>query len=125
MLRIVKLAGILTIGIAALAGQAQATDAKNGANVFARCAICHSNTKGAPAKIGPNLFGIIGRKAGSMPDFSYSAAMKGSGIIWTTDKLVAYAEHPAVVVPGNRMAFAGITSPADAQDLVAYLATLK
>jgi cytochrome c len=108
-----------------LASQAEAADAKNGATVFQRCAICHANTKGAPAKIGPDLFGIVGRKAGTMPNFSYSAAMKGSGITWTPEKLTAYVQHPQAVVPGNRMAFAGVTRPADAADLVAYLGTLK
>jgi len=108
-----------------LASQAQAADAKNGATVFQRCAICHSNTKGAGAKIGPNLFGVVGRKAGTMADFPYSAAMKKAGFVWTPEKLIAYVEHPQAVVPGNRMAFAGITRPADAQDLEAYLATLK
>jgi len=115
----------LTIGIAALAGQALAADAKNGAAVFARCAICHSNTKGAPAKISPNLFGVVGRKAGTQPDFSYSAALKNSGIVWTPANLDKWTAAPAQMVSGNRMAFAGISSATDRADLVAYLATLK
>ena len=124
MLRILK--SMVVIGVAGLlASHAQAADAKNGATVFQRCAICHSDTKGAPAKIGPNLFGVVGRKAGTQANFSYSDAMKASGITWTPDKLTAYVEHPQAVVPGNRMAFAGITRPADAADLVAYLDTLK
>ena len=118
-----------SIGIAAMAGlfasQALAADAKTGAVVFERCVICHSNTKGAPAKIGPNLFGVVGRKAGAMPEFAYSASMKSAGFVWTTDKLTAYAQHPQAVVPGNRMAFGGISSGKDAADLAAYLATLK
>jgi cytochrome c len=118
-----------SIVIAAMAGlfasQALAADAKNGAVVFERCVICHSNTKGAPAKIGPNLFGVVGRKAGSTPEFAYSAAMKSAGFVWTTEKLTAYAQHPQAVVPGNRMAFGGISSGKDAADLAAYLATLK
>ncbi|HWA31203.1 MAG TPA: cytochrome c family protein [Rhizomicrobium sp.] len=124
MVRILKSMGIAGAALM-LISQAQAADAKHGASVFARCAICHSDTKGAPAKIGPNLFDVVGRKAGSEANFSYSAAMKGSGITWTPDKLTAYVEHPQQVVPGNRMAFAGITSTTDAQDLVAYLETLK
>ena len=124
MLRIVKSMAVVAVA-GMLASQAQAADAKNGATVFQRCAICHSNTKGAGAKIGPNLFGVVGRKAGTMADFPYSAAMKKAGFVWTPEKLIAYVEHPQAVVPGNRMAFAGITRPADAQDLEAYLATLK
>jgi cytochrome c len=108
-----------------LAQQAQAADAKHGATVFQRCAICHSNTKGAGAKIGPDLFAVVGRKAGTQPNFSYSAAMKKAGFVWTPQKLLAYVQHPQMVVPGNRMAFGGISRAADAQDLVAYLGTLK
>ncbi|HEY5338356.1 MAG TPA: cytochrome c family protein [Rhizomicrobium sp.] len=124
MVRIWKSMGVVAAALM-LASQAQGADAKNGATIFNRCAICHSNTKGAAAKIGPNLFGVVGRKAGSMPDFAYSAAMKSAGFAWTADKLTAYIQHPQVVVPGNRMAFAGVTRPSDDADLVAYLATLK
>jgi cytochrome c len=124
MVHIVKSMAVLVVA-ALLGSQAEAADAKNGATVFQRCAICHSNTKGAAAKIGPNLFGVVGRKAGTQPDFSYSAAMKAAGFVWTSEKLTAYVQHPQVVVPDNRMAFAGITRPADAADLVAYLGTLK
>lgn len=108
-----------------MATQAIAADVKNGEQVFARCAICHSNTKGAPARIGPNLFGITGRKAGSQPDFSYSAALKNSGIVWTPANLDKWTAGPAAMVPGNRMSFAGISSAKDRADLVAYLGTLK
>lgn len=124
MLRIVKSMAVIAVA-GLLASQAQADDAKHGAEVFQRCAICHSDTKGAPAKIGPNLFGVVGRKAGTQPNFSYSAAMKSAGFEWTPDKLAAYVEHPQQVVPGNRMAFAGITSKTDAEELVEYLETLK
>jgi cytochrome c len=124
MLRFVKSMAVVAMA-GLLASQAQAADAKKGAAVFQRCAICHSNTKGAGAKIGPNLFGVVGRKAGTMPDFPYSAAMKGAGFVWTPEKLQAYIQHPQQVVPGNRMAFAGVSSKADDADLVAYLGTLK
>ena len=124
MLRFVKSMAVVAMA-GLLASQAQAADAKKGADVFKRCAICHSNTKGAGAKIGPNLFGVVGRKAGTMPDFPYSAAMKGAGFVWTPEKLQAYIQHPQQVVPGNRMAFAGVSSKADDADLVAYLGTLK
>src|ERR1051326_4132738 len=119
------IAGVCCICAVAISASAWAADAKNGATVFNRCIICHSNSKGAPAKIGPNLFGVVGRKAGSAPGFNYSAAMKGSGIVWTDDKLKAYLAHPAQVVPGTRMTFAGISNPRDIDDVVAYLGTLK
>jgi cytochrome c len=110
----------------ALASPAHAGgDPVKGKGYFARCAICHSNTKGAPNRIGPNLFGIVGRKAGSVPNFFYSGAMKKSGITWTEEKLEAYIAKPQAVVPGNRMAFAGVTSHQQVEDLAAYLETLK
>ena len=124
MVRVLKSMGIAAMAVM-LASQAGAADAKHGAQVFQRCAICHSNAKGAPARIGPNLFGVVGRKAGTFPEFSYSSAMKSAGWVWTADKIAAYAQHPQVVVPGNRMAFGGLSSPKDAADVAAYLATLK
>ncbi len=108
----------------ASAGHAAGNPA-NGAAVFDRCAICHSNTKAGGNKLGPDLFGIVGRKAGTYPGYSYSAAMKGSGITWTPDKLDAYLAVPQQVVPGNKMPFAGVSNAAQRADLVAYLGTLK
>ncbi len=104
---------------------AQAGDAAAGKIVFQRCAICHRVEKDGGNGLGPNLFGVVGRKAGTVAGFSYSAAMKASGITWSADKLNAYIEHPAAVVPGNRMAFAGVTDSGQRTDLIAYLATLK
>jgi cytochrome c len=112
--------------LVALAGSAHAAgDAAKGKTVFQRCAICHRVDKDGGNGLGPNLFGIVGRKAGSVAGFNYSAAMKNSGITWSADKLEAYIEHPAAVVPGNRMAFAGIGDAGQRADVVAYLATLK
>ncbi|HEY1632509.1 MAG TPA: cytochrome c family protein [Rhizomicrobium sp.] len=110
---------VLTSGVQA------AGDAKAGQQVFARCAICHSNAKGQPARIGPNLWAVSGRKAATQADFSYSAALKNSGIAWTDANLDKWSAGPAAMVPGNRMAFAGISSAKDRADLVAYLDTLK
>jgi cytochrome c len=115
------LAVSLALPIAAQAGG----NAAKGKSYFARCAICHSNAKGAPNRIGPNLFGIVGRKAAALPNFFYSGAMKRSNITWTPDKLRAYIAKPQKVLPGNRMAFAGISSSQQVDDLVAYLQTLK
>jgi cytochrome c len=125
MLHIRMFAVAALMAASALSGQAQGADAKAGQQVFARCAICHSNAKGAPARIGPNLWAVSGRKAGTQPDFSYSAALKASGIVWTDANLDKWSAGPAAMVPGNRMAFAGISSAKDRADLVAYLDTLK
>ncbi len=115
------LAVSLMLPLAAQAGG----NAVQGKTYFNRCAICHSNAKGAPNRIGPNLFGIVGRKAASMQGFFYSGSMKRSNITWTPEKLKAYIAKPQMVVPGNRMAFAGISNAGQVDDLVAYLATLK
>ena len=107
------------------AGAHSAGDATRGAALFNRCALCHNNAKGAPNKIGPNLFGVVGRRAGTYPGFSYSSAMKTAGFAWTPTKLDAYLAGPQKVVPGNAMPFGGIADATQRADLVAYLATLK
>jgi cytochrome c len=116
---------LAALGFFVTASSAQAGDTAKGKIVFQRCAICHMVTKGGGNGLGPNLFGVVGRKAGTVAGFSYSAAMKNSGIVWSADKLRAYVAHPAQLVPGNRMAFAGITDPGQQGDVVAYLSTLK
>jgi cytochrome c len=118
---------MVAIGIAMLtAPMAHAAgSAATGAVVFNRCAICHDNHKNGAIKLGPNLFGVVGRKAGTSPGFSYSAAMKSAGFAWTNEKLDAYITSPQTVVPGNKMAFAGISNAGQRADLIAYLDTLK
>jgi cytochrome c len=123
-MNVFRTALVLAVATAAANG-AQAADAAKGKIVFQRCAICHRVDKGGGNGLGPNLFGIVGRKAGTEAGFSYSAAMKSSGITWNAEKLNAYVEHPAAVVPANKMAFAGVTDAGQRADLVAYLATLK
>jgi cytochrome c len=102
-----------------------AGNAASGQDLFSRCVACHTVVKGGPDGIGPDLFAIVGRKAATRPDFSYSPALKNSGIVWTPDKLDAWIASPAKLVPGNRMAFGGISDAKQRTDLVAYLATLK
>jgi len=116
---------VITLAIALFATTANAGDAANGKIVFGRCAICHTVQKGGPNGLGPNLFGVAGRKAASLPNFAFSAALKKSGITWTPDKLKAWVSAPARLVPGTKMAFAGIANPKQVDDVVAYLATLK
>jgi len=118
----------LLIAAAALVLAAQgaaAADANNGKALFARCAACHVVAKGGGNGLGPNLFGVVGRKAASLPSFSYSGALKSSGITWSNDKLTQWITNPARLVPGTRMAFGGISNPAQVADVVAYLDTLK
>jgi cytochrome c len=90
-----------------------------------RCAVCHKIASDGGNGIGPNLFGVVSRRAGSVAGFNYSPAMKAAGFVWTDEKLKAYVTSPQAVVPGDRMAFAGISNPSQAEDLVAYLDTLR
>ncbi|WP_121050524.1 c-type cytochrome [Sphingosinicella microcystinivorans] len=99
-------------------------DAAAGAAVFKRCAICHSVDPGKKTAMGPNLSGVVGRKAGT-GEFNYSPAMKDSGIVWTSEKLDAFLLKPAATVKGTRMAFAGLPQPNDRANVIAYLATRK
>lgn len=100
---------------------ATAADIATGQRIFAKCRICHSVAAGAPSTVGPNLHGLFGRKAGSMPGFAYSAAMKTPGIIWDDANLAKFLHDPKTFIPGNRMAFPGIENDADLADLIAYL----
>ena len=102
-----------------------AGNAANGAVVFQRCALCHSAEKGGGNGVGPNLFGVAGRKAASFPNFPYSPALRSSGIAWTDAKLKTWISGPARLVPGTRMTFAGLSDPKQADDVIAYLHTKK
>lgn len=102
-----------------------AGDAKAGAEVFKRCAVCHTAQKGGGDGLGPNLFGVVGRKSASRPGFAYSPALKKSGLTWTPDNLAKWVAGPQRLVVGNKMMFPGLTSKKQQADVVAYLATLK
>jgi cytochrome c len=99
--------------------------ARGGMTFTARCAQCHSPMRGGPNRVGPNLFGIVGRKAATHPGYSYSPAMRKSGIVWTEAALRTYLRNPPRTVPGGKMAFAGLADPAAMDDLIAYLSSLK
>jgi cytochrome c len=104
---------------------AEAADANNGKIVFGRCAVCHTVDKGGSNGLGPNLFGVVGRKAAALPNYMYSGPMKNSGLTWSPDKLKAWIAGPSRLVPGTKMAFGGISNAHQVDDVVAYLATLK
>ena len=100
---------------------ARAADVEKGKAVFEQCAACHS-LDGAGDYDGPSLKGIIGRKAGSLDEYRYSAAMKRSEVTWDATALDKYIADPQAFIPGNRMAFAGIADKAERDDLIAFLA---
>jgi cytochrome c len=96
-------------------------DATKGEADFVTCKTCHAIEAGVN-KIGPSLHGVVGRKAGIIPGFSYSTANKSSGITWTPEKLFQYLENPQHVVPGTKMSFAGWPNdPQKRADVIAYL----
>lgn len=110
---------LATLGLPASA-HAQAADAAKGKTLFMRCAICHAVEPGKN-KLGPSLSGMFGRKAGTVPGFTYSPAMKSSKIVWDDKAVDAFIAKPTAVVPGTRMAFPGLSNPADRASLIAYL----
>ena len=107
--------------LAGAAGAAHADgDAARGEQRFVECAACHTLQQGVN-NVGPSLYGVLGRKAGEIADFRYSAAMKRSGITWTAQKLDSFIADPQKEVPGNRMPFAGMPDAGARADLLAYL----
>ena len=99
--------------------------AQDGTAVFRKyCFICHATEPGTN-KLGPSLAGIVGRKAGSIASFNYSAAMKNSGLAWDEATLDKYLTAPAQLVPGTKMVFLGVKNADERKAVIAYLATLK
>lgn len=118
------LVGALAL-ICAAPALASAQDAAQGRTVFqANCAVCHMAASNGRSMIGPNLFGVVGRRAGSVAGFAYSPAMQHANMTWTAAQLLAFVQAPAHVMPGTRMPFAGLHNPQQAAALVAYLNTL-
>ena len=97
-------------------------DAAAGAKTFVQCKTCHVTTPGVN-RIGPSLHAVVGRKAGIVPGFNYSAANKNSGITWTEAELYQYLESPKATVPGTKMTFVGLKKPQDRANVIAYLKT--
>ena len=98
-------------------------DAAAGQKISARCEQCHDLSKGGPNKIGPNLWGVLGRARGTHPGFSYSGAMTASHDNWSFDNFFKFIKSPAAYVPGTKMSFAGLRSADDRINLIAWLRT--
>ena len=112
----------LVAGVALMAGvsSASAQDAEAGAKVFNACKACHTLEAGKN-RVGPSLHGLIGRPAGSVEGFSYSPAMKNSGVTWDDENLAKYLADPKGFIAGNKMAYAGVKKEDDLKNLIAYL----
>jgi len=117
---------ILALSILAgrAAGPAVAADVEAGKTAFKKCALCHT-TEAGKNKIGPSLFGIVGRKSATLEDFNYSEGMKKFDHTWDEETLDTYLADPRATVPGTKMIFAGIKDKAERDDVIAYLETLK
>ncbi|PZF78701.1 cytochrome c family protein [Aestuariivirga litoralis] len=101
-------------------------DAAKGQTVFKACAACHDGSKGGPNKVGPNLWGVVGRMHGSHEGFAYSDAMAAlKDKPWTYEALNEFITNPKAAIPGTKMAFGGIKKDADRANLLAYLQTLS
>lgn len=94
-----------------------------GQEIAQRCQQCHDLSKGGPNKIGPNLWGIIGRRRASHPGFDYSSAMTAKGGAWTYDEIFRFLHAPASYIPGTKMTFAGLPRAQDRVNLIAYMRT--
>jgi cytochrome c len=102
-------------------GAAVAQDVQKGENSFKKCLVCHAIGPGAKNKIGPELNGLDGRKAGTAPDYNYSDANKNSGIVWDDTTFKEYIKDPRAKISGTKMTFPGIKNEQEINDLWAYL----
>ena len=121
---LVAVAASLSLLVASVAQAAG--DVAEGEKVFKRaCATCHIVTKEGPKRLGPSLFGIAGRKTGTVEGFRYSEANKNASIVWSPETLEPYLADPKKVIPGTIMVFAGLKKADDRANVIAYLVSLK
>jgi cytochrome c len=114
------LASCLVLASANL-GVAHAQEAAAGEKVFGACRACHQIGPNAHNAVGPELNGVIGRPAGTVPGYSYSAANKNSGLTWDEETFTRYIQNPQGVVKGTKMTYAGLKDPEKIKDLIAFL----
>ena len=113
---------LAALALAASASAASAAgDAVAGETKYKACRICHQIGENARNFVGPELNGVVGRKAGSAPGYNYSDANRNSGVTWDEATLARYLRSPREVVPGTKMAFPGLSREDDVADVIAYL----
>ena len=122
-MRCLLLSAVAMISIAAssVCNPAAAQDLAAGEKSFRKCLPCHSIGPGAANKVGPEQNGLDGRKAGTVPGFTYSEANKNSGIVWSDATFKEYIADPRAKIPGTKMIFPGIKNAQEATDLWAYI----
>jgi cytochrome c len=106
---------------AALPAPYNTADLDNGAAKFALCSSCHTLSEGGPVMTGPNLWHILGEKAGVREGYKFSDPMKAAGFTWDAAHLDTWITDPKVMIPGTKMTFAGMKDPKDRTDVIAYL----
>jgi cytochrome c len=105
-----------------LAAMIASADLNKGKTLFLQCRACHSlSAANEPGKIGPTLYGVVGRPAGAVADFQYSDAVKNSGLTWTAENISAWLERPSEFLPGNKMVFIGVKEAQDRANVIAYI----
>lgn len=121
MLKWVVAAGL----VLAMPSVASADDKEAGKKAFTKCAPCHSIGPGAKSKVGPELNGILGRKAAAVEGFAYSEPMKKSGLTWDDTALNEWLTDPKKKVPGTKMLFPGIKDEEERENLIAYITSFN
>jgi cytochrome c len=116
---------VLGVLVTIAARPALAADLEAGKTAFKKCALCHTIEAGKSNKIGPTLFGVVGRKSAGLDNFNYSEGMKKFDHTWDEGTLDAYLADPRGTVPGTKMIFPGINEKSERDDVIAYLETLK
>jgi len=94
---------------------------EKGENAAKKCGACHTFAKGEPNRVGPNLYGVVGRERGSIAGFNYSAGMKGKPGKWTVEDLNHFLQNPKGFVPGTSMSFAGVPRGSERADLITFM----
>lgn len=117
-MKLLAAALVLASTLAVCPGVARAADAAHGEELYTRCAACHAL---ASDRVGPRHCGLLGRRAGSVPGFAYTDAMKNSKLVWDEKTLDRFLAKPMGVVPGTSMTYDGVPQASDRADLIAYL----
>lgn len=116
--------GFMAVAVAAAgAASAQTKPDPAARRLFLQCQSCHSVQPGQPHKVGPNLAGVAGQRAGTRPGYRYSKQMTSSGVVWNDAALDRFLQKPSNVVPGTKMVFSGVAKPEDRKKLILYLKT--